>query len=118
MITNCSAFAPEVAEYMRLNGYTLIDNNNDLGLLTFVKGDISVLFWQDRIERRIISPDKNAVTRQMRSYKGFDGKDIFELMMILHFLKAVDLRDVKKEVYKKVNDRTKSHFSELLNVLA
>lgn len=82
-------FSPEVIEYMMLNGYKQQPSENELGVLTFTRGDIVVQFWNDRIERRIIS-------NLMKSFKGFDGKDMFKLMMILHLLDAVDLKEVKK----------------------
>jgi hypothetical protein len=116
MIRNPSPFAPEVIEYMVLNGYKLFDDNREIGLMTFLKGDISVVFWQDKIERRIKSPDKESVTRHMRSYKGFDGKDIFELMVVLHLLKVVDLRDVKKEVYRQVGAKA-NNFQDFVTTL-
>lgn len=117
MTTNTNLFAPEVTDYMLLNGYKLIDNNNDLGLLSFKKDDVAVVFYQDRIERRIISPDKNAVTRNLRSFKGFDGKDVFDLMMILHLIKAVDLRLVKREVYKQVGIDKSLNIAEIITAL-
>lgn len=110
-------FAPEVTEYMKLNGYKLIDDNKEIGLLSFTKNNIAVVFYQDKIERRILSPDKTAVTRQMRVFKGFDGKDVFDLMMILHLLKAVDLRDVKKEVYRQMGNDPVKNISELITAI-
>ncbi len=91
-----SVFSPEVSEYMLLNGYGLVSDDKELGVLTFRKNDVAVMFFQDKIERRIISPDKYAVTRNLKSFKGFDGKDVFRLMLILHLLDAVSLKDVRK----------------------
>jgi hypothetical protein len=106
-------FSPEVSEYMTLNGYKLRDNNQELGLLTFTRGNIAVVFFQDKIERRIISNDKSAVHRTMKSFKGFDGQNIFKLMMILHCIDAVDLHDVAK----RADAEKKKHFRELVDDL-
>ncbi len=99
-----SVFSPDVIKYMLACGYELVQHEQDLDVLTFRRKDVAVLFWQDRVERRIISPNKDAVTRNLKSFKGFDGKDVFSLMMILHLLDAVRLEDVKKEVGKLVKD--------------
>lgn len=110
-----SIYNPEVTEYMKLNGYKLQDNNEELGLLTFVRANKCVMFWQDRIERRIISADKAAVSRLMKSFKGFDGKNIFHLMLILHLLDAVDLKEVKQACY--VNALSDQPISLILDLM-
>lgn len=110
-----SVFSPEVAEYMLLNNYKLVNEDKELGVLTFRRGDVAVLFWQDRIERRLISPDKNMVGRMMKSFKGFDGKDIFHLMLILHLIDAVNLKEVKAEVRKGMGEGAGCCIAELIN---
>jgi hypothetical protein len=109
-----SVFSPEVSEYMTANGYKLVSDDKDLGVLTFRRGDVGVLFWQDKIERRIISPDKSKVTRMLKSFKGFDGKNIFHLMLILHLIDAVNLKDVKKEVRSMVGEDANCCITELI----
>jgi hypothetical protein len=108
-----SEFSPEVTEYLMLNGYRLADTNTELGLMTFTRGNVAVVFFQDKIERRIISNDKAAVHRTMKSFKGFDGQNIFKLMMILHCIDAVDLHDVAK----RADAEKKKHFRELVDDL-
>lgn len=118
MITHSTQdFSPEVVEYMLLNGYKLLDNNADLGLLTFTRGSVAVLFFQDKVERRIISSDKDAVYRTTKSFKGFDGKDIFKLMMILHLLDAVDLKEVKKRVDSEEGKLFRELLDDLLSTM-
>lgn len=111
MLTSSSPFSPEVSEYMQLNGYKLMDDNKDISFLSFRRGDTCVTFYQDRIEKRIISPNKTVVSRLMKSFKGFDGKDIFQLMLILHVLDAVDLKEVKQ----RVQQESKKHFKAVID---
>lgn len=106
-----SHFSPEVTEYMKLNGYKQLPVDAEIGVLTFTRGNVAVVFWQDKIERRIISNDKAMVHRLMKSFKGFDGKDIFQLMLVLHVLDAVDLKEVKK----RVSDERGKVFSEIMD---
>lgn len=110
-----SAFSPEVVEYLLLNGFHLVQHDAELDSLSFRKGDVGVMFWQDKIERRIISPDKSAVTRNLKGFKGFDGKNIFHLMLILHLIDAVNLKDVKAEVRKEMASEGEACFNQLVN---
>lgn len=110
-----SAYSPEVVEYMLLNGYTLIYHDTELDSLSFRRDNVGVMFWQDKIERRIISPDKTQVTRHLKSFKGFDGKDVFHLMLILHLIGAVNLKDVKEEVKREMAAEGVACFTQLVN---
>ena len=102
---------------MILNGYKLLDDNKDLGLLSFRRGNVCVVFWQDRIERRIISTDKEVVSRLTKSFKGFDGKDIFQMMLVLHVIAAVDLKDVKKRVMQENGKQFTEIMDDLISTI-
>jgi len=93
-------FNPEITVYMRSNGFKKTDESNEIGVLTFRKDDMVVLFWNDKIEKRIISSDKLKVNKVATAFKGFDGQNVFHLMLILHLLGAVDLKTVSSTVYK------------------
>jgi hypothetical protein len=110
-----SAFSADVVDYMRLNGFVLVQHDSELDSLSFRKNDIGVMFWQDKIERRILSPDKTVVTRNLKSFKGFDGKNTFHLMLILHLIDAVNLKDVKAEVRKELAQEGEACFTQLIN---
>lgn len=118
IISGTSHFSPEVIEYMLLNGYKLLPIETELGILTFTRGEIAVIFWNDKIERRIINADKGVVWRRLKSFKGFDGKDIFKLMLILHVLDAVDLKDVKKRVSEESGKLFKEIIDDVLSTVA
>jgi len=108
-------FIPELYEYMQLNGYRLVTEDTDIRVATFRRGAEVLLVWNDRIERRIISSDKQKVYRLLRSFRGWDGKSMFRLAIILHLLDAVALDSATKEsrlLVPQISDRLVDEFKD------
>lgn len=95
-------FNPEITTYLEANGFKKVDEQSEIGSLTFRKGETVIQFWNDKIEKRIISTDKTKVNNVLTAFKGYDGKSIFKLMLILHLMDAVDLKTVSSSVYTKL----------------
>lgn len=89
-------FNPEVKEYFILNGFQLPAAEPLPNGMLFIKGNVSVQFWNNKIEVR----HNNSVHWNLyKSYTGFDGQNIFHLMLLMHLMDVINLRDVKKEVF-------------------
>lgn len=88
-----ATFDPQVSEYMHVHGYEIQPSPvESIHHLLFRKGDIGVQFWKDRIEKICTRTGK-----VLTSFKGFDGRDIFQLMLALHVMKVIDLKEFVKE---------------------
>lgn len=86
-----NTFNPEIRTYFELNGFQEPVQQPIAGGLLFLKNDeLAVQFWHDRIEVR-----RGFNFQLTHSYKGFDGQDIFELMMLMHFMRVVSLAEVR-----------------------
>lgn len=102
-----STFHPDVEQYFLLNGFQKPQQDPLPGGMLFIKGDTAVQFWKDKIEVR---KDIAGMWQLHKSYKGFDGKDIFHLMMLMHIMDAINIKDFKKSV----GENTVSEMFDLL----
>lgn len=96
-------FSQEVQRYMELNGYQRTDARNMRYGMTFMKGDNIVTFYCKKIETRVIpDPNNRWATHVIKEYNGFDGKNIFQLMLLLHIMDAVNIKEVREEAMKEM----------------
>lgn len=91
-------FSNEVIEYMTANGYLVNSMHEPTGSMYFRNGSKEVVFWQDKIECRPLVNNVPYRNHKTTAFKGFDGKDMFRLMLILHLMGAIDMKDVQAMV--------------------
>lgn len=106
-------YSPEIEDYIIQNGWRRIDSEvagNES--MVFIKGNNRALvFLDDAIEYKEAAstfPDNavhilcNKGWVGKKYYKGFDGKNEFQLMMLLEFMGAIKLKDVSKQLRKEI----------------
>lgn len=109
-------FSSDVSEYMLINGFEMIDIKDLHDGMLWRKDKIAVQFWQNRIEKH----EQNALGDFFltNSYKGFDGRNIQHLIMILHCMGAITIESAWKlanEIEKKTEHISKILFSLPVN---
>lgn len=92
------SYNPEMQTYMELNGFIRIDRDIDPESMIFKKGDTAVLMFNGTMEYRQY---RNPMEwRMIKRWIGFDGQDMFQFMMMLHFMDAVKISDVHRQLLR------------------
>lgn len=105
-------FSPDVQLYMELNGFTKIGTTVFPDHMQFIKNGIAVIFSKEKIIKTVASDSGPNI--EPKTYIGFDGKNVFDLMVILNVMGAISLRDVQQATWNEMElNKMHSHFSTI-----
>jgi hypothetical protein len=103
-------FNPEIEDYFIANGW-LVHNSSLMPAMVYTKDDDkAVVLAGDQIMFKVPEKEEHKGVMQIlfswideKYFKGYDGKNIFQLMMLLDFMGVIKLKDVQKELRKDIH---------------
>ena len=92
-------FNPDIKEYLTLNGFK--DITEQPHMLVFIRRDEAVIFWGLAIiyKKNTCQWATNMMAvanswQTLKKYFGFNGEDMFTVMMMLHLMGVVKIQEV------------------------
>ena len=101
-------YPQDVYQYFELNEWHRVKQNLVSDVVIFCKGNKAIVMHGDAIEVRQPKSGPYVISGATvlldwvakKHYRGWDGKNVFEMMMLLSFMGAITIDTVKQEIRK------------------
>jgi hypothetical protein len=101
-------YSPEIKLYFEAAGFEVPETEPLPNGMLFVKGNLAVQFWGDKIQ---VSINNGIHWNTSKIYQGFDRTNMNHLMMIMHVMEVIDLAKVREAANEEY--QTQKHLRDL-----